>query len=549
MRLTVALIVLGTISFFYRLGGVGLVGPDESRYAEVSRGMLERGDWVTPELRGEPWLHKPPLFYWFAAASMWVLGETEAAARLPSAVAALGTCLSIGFLGARLFGSASGIRSAVVLASSLGMVLYGRAAIMDSLLTFTLTLGLGAYLVYATARPSKVRPSNPGWRLRLGTAGRPSQIWLAVAYAAFGASVLAKGPVGIVLPLLIMFVFEVVSHRRVLPKPRSLLTSAASFLAVVAPWHIAILNAQGWEYVESFLFQHNLDRFLTTIHRHPGPFYYYLPILVVALVPWTAFIPRAVWSAFRNRDPRRVFLLLWIGVPLVFFSLAGSKLPGYILPILPPLSLLVGTFWTDESRTEEPGARWLGRPLAFHVGLSIVLGAAAVYGFGSRLPAIVEGGWVLGSLVIVLSVATYLLGRRRPRVAFRSLVGSSVILTLVLVLYAAPLMEPYKSLKTLASMGFAELAPDEQVICYKSFYPQAHFYTQDRLGEIWTLEEFRIRVVEWDRIVTLTEPRHFQELVDEPSLRTRVMAECGGKILAEASPAPPGQRSRDDARP
>ena len=87
------------------------------------------------------------------------------------------------------------------------------------------------------------------------------------------------------------------------------------------------------------------------------------------------------------------------------------------------------------------------------------------------------------------------------------------------------------------------------MICYKSFYPQAHFYTKDRLGEIWTLEEFRIRVVEWSRIVTLTEPHRFQELVDEPSLRTRVMAECGGRILAEASPAPPGQRSRDDARP
>ena len=526
MRLTVALIVLGAISFFYRLGGVGLVGPDESRYAEVSRGMLERGDWVTPELRGRPWLHKPPFFYWAAAASMWALGETEAAVRLPSAIAALATCLSIGFLGARFFGSASGLRSAVVLASSLGMVLYGRAAIMDSVLTFFLTLGLGAYLFYATVRPS--------------------QKWLAVAFAAFGASVLTKGPVGIVLPLVIIVFFEVVSHRRVLPKPRSLLTSTVSFLAVVAPWHIAILNAQGWEYVESFVFQHNLDRFLTTVHRHDGPFYYYLPILVVAIVPWTAFIPGAVSSAFRNRDPRRLFLFLWIGIPLVFFSLAGSKLPGYILPILPPLSLLVGTFWTDESRTEEPRARWVSRPLAIQLGLSIVLGAAAVYGFSIRLPAIVEVGWILGSLVLVLSVATYLLGRRSPRAAFRCLVVSSMSLTLALVLYVAPAMEPYKSLKTLASVGFAELAPHEQVICYKSFYPQAHFYTRDRLGEIWTLEEFRIRVVEWGRIVTLTEPHHFQELVDEPSLRTRVLAECGGKILAEASPAP---RSRDVARP
>ena len=517
MRLTAALVALGAISFLFRLGGVGLVGPDESRYAEVSRGMLERGDWVTPELRGEAWLHKPPLFYWAAAASMWVLGETETAARLPSSVAALATCLSIGFLGARLFGFASGVRSAVVLASFLGMVVYGRAAIMDSLLTLLLTLGLGAYLLHATVRPG--------------------QLWLAVAYASFGASVLAKGPVGIVLPLLIIGTFEVLSHRRLLPRPRSLLTSVLSFSAVTAPWHFAILNAQGWEYVETFLFQHNLDRFLTTVHRHPGPFYYYLPILLVALFPWTVFVPSAFASALRKRDPSRVFLLLWIGVPLIFFSLAGSKLPGYILPILPPLSLLIGAFWTDASRTDESGGRWLGRPLAFQVGLSIVFGAAAVYGFSSRLPAIASGGWVLGSLVIACSIATYLLGRRRSRVAFRSLVASSAALTLALVLYAAPLIEPFKSLKTLASAGFAELASHEQVICYKSFYPQAHFYTQDRLGEIWTLEEFRIRVAEWGRIVTLTEPHHFKELVEEPSLRTRVMAECGGKILAVATPA------------
>ncbi len=354
MRLTVALIVLGAVSFFYRLGGVGLVGPDESRYAEVSRGMLERGDWVTPELRGEPWLHKPPLFYWAAAASMWTLGETEAAARLPSALAALATCLSIGFLGARLFGFASGIRSAVVLATSLGMALYGRAAIMDSILTFALTLGLGAYLFHATVQPARR--------------------WLAVAYAAFGASVLAKGPVGIVLPMLIIVLFELQSHRRLLPRPGSLLTSTASFLVVVVPWHVAIFNAQGWEFVESFLFQHNLDRFLTTIHRHEGPFYYYLPILVVAFVPWTAFIPGAVSSAFRNRDPRRLFLFLWIAVPLIFFSLAGSKLPGYILPILPPLpfSSERSGATSPDPKNRDPGG-WTGLSY-FRSGFLLPLG-------------------------------------------------------------------------------------------------------------------------------------------------------------------------------
>jgi 4-amino-4-deoxy-L-arabinose transferase-like glycosyltransferase len=522
MRSIVALVALGGLSFFFRLGAVGLIGPDESRYAEVSRGMLERGDWVTPVLRGEPWLDKPPLYYWAAGASMWLLGETETAVRLPSAVAAFATCLAIAFIGNRLFGSSCGIRAALVLASSLGMVLYGRAAIMDSLLTLTLTIGLGAYLVHATVRPSRT--------------------WLAVAFAAFGAAVLAKGPIGILLPLIIIVLFQAASHRSLLPRASHLAISTLSFLAVVVPWHVAILHAQGWEFVEIFLLQHNVDRFLTTIHRHPGPIYYYLPILIVALVPWTVFVPAAVARSLRDRGVRHLFLLLWIGVPLVFFSLAGSKLPGYILPVLPPLALLVGLAWAQASRTEKEGAPWLRRSMGFHAALSVALGAAALYGFASRVPAVVEGGWFLAVLLVGLGMGAYLCGRQRPRLAFWSLVASSMTVTLALVLYIGPLMEPYKSLKTLATKGFVELEPEERLICYKCFYPQAHFYTRDRLGEIWTLEELRIRVVEWGRILMLTEPHRFRELVEDPSLRTHSIAECGGRILAEARPASPGSR-------
>ena len=182
MRLIFALAALGLISFFYGLGAVGLIGPDESRYAEVARGMVEREDWVIPHLRGEAWLDKPPLYYWATASSMLLLGETETAVRLPAAMAALTTCWALAFLGTRLFAFAAGVRSAIVLAASLGMVLYGRAAIMDSLLTLALTVGLGAYAIYATVRPSLY--------------------WLVIAFTAFGAAVLTKGPIGIVLPLL-----------------------------------------------------------------------------------------------------------------------------------------------------------------------------------------------------------------------------------------------------------------------------------------------------------------------------------------------------------
>ena len=533
MRFIFALAALGLISFFYGLGAVGLIGPDESRYAEVARGMVEREDWVIPHLRGEAWLDKPPLYYWAAASSMLLLGETETAVRLPAAMAALTTCWALAFFGTRLFAFAAGVRSAIVLAASLGMVLYGRAAIMDSLLTLALTVGLGAYAIYATVRPSLY--------------------WLVIAFTAFGAAVLTKGPIGIVLPLMVIGSFHFLARlchpfddgRHVfVPVWTHIMASVVFFLVVVVPWHAAILQTLGWEYVEVFLFQHNVDRFLTTVHRHPGPYYYYLPILTVALFPWSAFVPAAIIRAIRGIDPRRTFLLSWIAVPLVFFSLAGSKLPGYVLPILPPLALLIGLLWAPapSAKDAKTGAReedvaWLNRSMIFHAALSVVLGAAAFYAFTSRFPDIVTAGRSLAALLAALGIGAYVIGRKRPGAAFWSLAASSVSLTLVLILYLAPILEPYQSLKMLATKGFLELKPGESVICYKAFYPRAHFYTRDRLGEIWTLEEFRIRAAEWGRIVTLTEPHHYQELVEDSSLKARLIARTENRILAEARPA------------
>jgi hypothetical protein len=122
------------------------------------------------------------------------------------------------------------------------------------------------------------------------------------------------------------------------------------------------------------------------------------------------------------------------------------------------------------------------------------------------------------------------------------LTASSVSLTLLVVLYLAPIVEPYQSLKTLATKGHSELNPGERVICYKAFYPRALFYTRDRLGEIWTLEEFRIRAAEWGRIVTLTEPQHYREIAEDASLETHVIARSGNRLLLEARPASAASR-------
>jgi 4-amino-4-deoxy-L-arabinose transferase-like glycosyltransferase len=529
MRLFLAIATLGLVSFFFGLGAVGLIGPDESRYAQVARDMMERADWVTPQLQGEPWLDKPPLYYWAAGASMWLLGETETAARLPAAIAALATCLTIGVVGGRWFGSAVGLRSALVLAASLGMVVYGRAAVMDSLLTLALTIGLGAYALYVTVRPSLA--------------------WLITAFVAIGAGVLAKGPIGVLLPLLIIIPFHLLDRigrpfekHVAVPKPTHLIVSLAFFLALVLPWYTAILRELGWEYVEVFFFEHNVDRFLTTVHRHPGPIYYYLPVLAVALFPWSAFVPASIARATRGIDARRSFLLLWIAAPLAFFSLSGSKLPGYVIPVLPPFVLLIGLLWTTPDKTGKGSPQWLNRSLALHVALCVALGATAMHGFMGRAPEAITAGRVLAAFVVGVGVATYVVGRKRPVAAFWSLTASSISLTLLLVLYLAPAVEPYQSLKTLATRGLSELKSGERVICYKAFYPRAHFYTRDRLGAIWTLEEFRIRATQWGRIVTITEPYHYEEIAEDASLETQVIARSGNRILAEVRPVSAASR-------
>lgn len=495
------------------LGSVGLLGPDEPRHAEVAREMLETGEWVTPHLMGYPWLDKPPLYHWAAALSMKLLGPTETAARLPSAAAALATCFFIAGAGARLFGPRAGLSAGLVLASSLGMAVYGRAAIVDSVFTLTLTLGLGSYALYATHRRSTLR--------------------LALSFGFLGAAVLAKGPVGLMVPLIIIGAFHVLHGRSWLPKPAPAAVAAISLLVVAAPWYIAVLRDQGWEFVEVFFFHHNLDRFFTTVHRHPGPFYYYLPILIAALFPWSVLLPISLTRACIRGDPRRHFLALWVGIPLVFFSLAGSKLPGYLIPVLPPCALLIGLAWAEAA----PKDAAIARSLIWQPALSALLGAATVYVFATRFPGIVVAGWVLAFLNLGAGAATFFCSRKSLSAAFWSLVTGSVILIMTLVFFVAPLLEPYQSLRTLASSAASRLDEGERVICYKTFYRKAVFYTRGRLGEIWTLKELRMRAREWGRILILTERWRFEELAHDPSLLVKSLQQCGNRVLAEVRPS------------
>ena len=296
--------------------------------------MHRAGEWVTPTLAGEPWLEKPPLFYWLAGVSFSLFGETEAAARVPSVLAAVLLVFATALVGARLHGSAAGLHAGFACGLSLLPFAYGRAASMDMLLAATVTAAIGLVAL----------------RL-LGIAGRLSIVLAAVfarpRRAREGSSrPAAAGP----------------RRRRVPARHAGVAAGCGSccrplvvgaFVVVAAPWYVAISLDQGRHFLDVFILDHNVQRFTSTIHNHPGPFWYYLPVLLAGLFPWSGLVVPAVWRTSPRESRADLFVLLWLLLPLAFFSLAGSKLPGYVLPCVPPLAILIGR----ARRPPRPGAR------------------------------------------------------------------------------------------------------------------------------------------------------------------------------------------------
>ena len=320
-----ALGLMGAVIFFYRLGAPGLMDPDEGRYAEIAREMFVLKDWLVPHLNLFPYLEKPPLVYWFTALSFKALGYNELAARLPSAVSALGGLFLAYALGRVMWGPAAAFLGATVLATCAGYVALGRLLTLDMTFSFLVNFGIGlGYLALRQERP---------------------RLW-PWAYAALALAVLTKGPVALILAGLVWGLW-VVDPRADLEMSLIQPWSWLLLAVLVLPW-FAYLQWRLPEYFRFFILEQNFGRFLTPA-IHPQPWYYFGPVLLGLLLPWTFLLPWAWWAPRRERDPDRVFLLIWAGVVLVFFSLSRGKLAPYILPALLPLALLLGRRLADFS--------------------------------------------------------------------------------------------------------------------------------------------------------------------------------------------------------
>lgn len=340
------------VSYFSHLGVLGFVGPDEPRYVWMAREMMESHDWLTPRLYGKPWFEKPPLFYWGAGLSFKWFGVSEAAARLPSAVSALLATIALAWLALRLYGHETARWVMLLLPTTAGMIGFSHAAATDMPFSGIFTIAM----VCAAVVLGLTRDEN--------TPILPRTPWLALILFGFflGAAVLAKGPAAIILCGGAVFFWALLTKRRKDALRLLHPVAIASFCATALPWYVRCARRNP-DFLRVFIIEHNFKRFLTPEFQHTQPFWFYLPVALIALLPWAALF---LWSGVHGvarvvrthaAQESKWFLASWAGFCLLFFSVSRSKLPGYILPALPALVLIFAHSLTAMEKIP----RWLLR--------------------------------------------------------------------------------------------------------------------------------------------------------------------------------------------
>lgn len=456
---------VAALVLFIDLGGPRLWDRDEPRNASCAREMLERDDWVVPTFNGELRVLKPAMKYWLMISAYKVFGVNEFAARFWSAVFSLATVWATYFIGRRLFDAWAGLWSALILASCLLFVAAGHLAKIDAALTFFSTIGILIF-VYSTFAPASARPGG------LGAAGdftlvRPfPRSWgvAALLYATVGLGALAKGLPGLFLPVAVIGLFLLIVR---LPTPdegagsrwwhrltRLLspfapghflrtfwlmrpITALAVSLAVASPWYILVGLRTDGEFLRGFFLEHHLGRAMRPMDDHSGPFLlYYFGAIATGFFPWSVFCPAViVWliGQFRKAHPWRPGYILascWIGVYVVIFSCAKTKLASYITPCFPALALLMGCFVYQLSAGVAVTSRFWTRLALVLLG---VVGVGMAVGSVAAARTVLPGQELLASVGVVLVLgaitAFVQLERGRGLAASVTLVATASVFT------------------------------------------------------------------------------------------------------------------------
>lgn len=429
----VALLLAFVLVWFCSIDQRRLVHPDEGRYAEIAREMAASGDWVTPRLNGIKYFEKPALQYWITAAAYDTFGVRHWTARLWPVLAGCLGVLFIGYVGLRMGGPTLGLYSAAALGGCVWWILNAHVLTLDAGLSFWMSVGMGGMMI---AQRAEATPDE-------------QRHWMLAAWAALALAVLSKGLIGVVLPGAVLILYSALTRDWSLWRRLHLVKGTLLFFVIAAPWFV-IVSSRNAEFFDFFFIHEHFTRFLTNEAKREAPWWYFVPIFVVGILPWLALF---AWTAkrswtdaptARNGFCWQRFALVWAAFIFVFFSLSGSKLSSYILPIFPALALVIA--W--QLATIADSLLWrLSLPLVTLAGvawLALLLGYDAI---AAQLaneaqpvgPLLAFGPWLMWAVGVGFaggSGGLWALSTRRRRLAVLTIAFSTLIAAqLVLVGY------------------------------------------------------------------------------------------------------------------
>lgn len=501
------------------LGTARLWDRDEPRNAQCAREMYAAGEWVVPTFDGELRTHKPALLYWCQIAAYHALGVNEWAARLPSALAGIATALLVWWSTRRFAAADVAAYSGVALATMLLFVMAARAATPDALLVLSITLAIALFTRFAW-QPDSDADLESG--LRRGHAVWPRWHQWALIYAACGLAVLAKGPVGLLLPIAVMGLTTLWVHaaeevsfqtKRVGRRSEAAsrfgrtlcwlwdwtgqtirygwrmrpLTAVAMVLLVAGPWYVAVGWATEGRWLREFFLTHNISRAVSPMEGHSGPpLLFYLAALLAGTFPWSCFaIPIGLAVRSQTRDGGRLHPLFalamaWIGVFVVAFSLASTKLPSYITPCYPGAAMLSGWFVARAARGEVLHRRWFVAGLTVAAMIGVGLFVAIAGPLASELPS-VRPVAICGAIFAVAGILGVALSRRsRIDLAARSFAIGAVVLIWILHGFGPAAVD--RGRRDLDALQAAFLAdPQTRWVCEGPVEPSWVFYSNGRV--------------------------------------------------------------------
>jgi 4-amino-4-deoxy-L-arabinose transferase-like glycosyltransferase len=414
--LGVALTVFAVV-WLATLAGRSLISADEGRYATLSLGMLQSGDWITPRLNGLLYFEKPPLQYWGGALSLWLFGINEFAARLWAGLAGLATVFLVGHTAARLWGPRAGLHALLICGATTWIAVNSHFLSLDAGLTATLTLVLCSVLI------AECSTATPPQRRR----------WMLAAWVGMGLAVLSKGLVGVLIPGAVLTLhslwrLDVSVWRRLRWWP-----GLALLLVITVPW-FALVSARNPDFAWFFFVHEHFQRYLTTVHDRQGAWWYFVPYLLLGFVPWTSALPWLLRP--RRADVAAGLLLVWVVFIFLFFSDSDSKLPSYILPVFPALALLLARE-IDRTSVRALRLHLLAPALLWIAALPVLTQTDRFVANGTPRPAVeaLARGVSIGAVLALagLALAWQLLGRQRRTMALAAVAMTHLGATLVVL--------------------------------------------------------------------------------------------------------------------